>query len=490
MEIRQAIAVFALTAALSGQASREPLIGTVLDPDGKPVAGAVVEFWRAGGRGTGFLDLAYKDAFEKVATATTSEEGRFAVQLFDGLPCRIVVDQPPHAQFIYENGLPGLDLPIRLQRPAVLEGRITGPDGRGAKAKLRAWNQHTLETVVRAETDAEGHYRLDRIPPGPTRLEVTSDAFPSPPWHDLDLAVGEPVRHDVVLDAGTVLRGRVVDAAGDPIEGAEVGEGWVFHRAVRSDAEGRFEMRGMGSEGYGELHCRAPGFVRKVLPAKKAGAQSDLTIPLDRGQTVSGRVIDSRGQPLASAYVQVFGSVHNGMDQYHNCLSTYTDAEGRYRIGGLRADLLPVLVLRKDGLATKVFALPPAEDGVREAGTLALPQARIVRGTAVDAEGKPLAHAAVSIWGLNRDAHDLDPGGELQRRGDDDHATGWGLLDMYVCQRTSRTDHLGRFAFGDVAAGDWRIAVYDESRNIIGRSGDLVVEAARDPAPVRVETDR
>jgi len=52
-------AILGLLSISTAQAINDPKICTVTSPDGQPVASAIVEVWRAGGRGTGLLDLDY-----------------------------------------------------------------------------------------------------------------------------------------------------------------------------------------------------------------------------------------------------------------------------------------------------------------------------------------------------------------------------------------------------------------------------------------------
>ncbi|MFK7742357.1 MAG: hypothetical protein AB8H80_18735 [Planctomycetota bacterium] len=479
----------------TAQELRDPLIGQVIDPTGEPVAGVMVEVWRAGGRGTGLLDLAYKKSYGRIAATRTDSRGRFAAQLPVGLPCRIVVDHPPFARFLREDCLLGLDQSIQLQKAAIVSGTIVAADGQPAKAKLRAWHRETHDEMFAGETDRQGRFRFDRVPPGPVRIDIDPVRAPSPRWHDTELVAGQTLRHDVKLERGVLLTGEVRDAATNkPIAGATIGEGWTFNRAVASDEQGRFELYGLGSRGYRELHCRAKGYVREVRKiasaAVEGGAERREVFLLTPGQSVVGRVVDEHGAPLTDVYVQVFGSLHDGHDQYHNCLATRTSDSGHFRLAGLRPDLNPVVVIRQDGRATKVFALPDAVRAVRKAGTMTLPLPRIVRGVLRSAEGEPLANHSVSIWGYNSDRHRLAPDGVLASGRKGSHLQGWKLLSMYVGRRETRTDALGRFAFGDLAGGSWHVVAYDEKNNRIAVGDPFVVLADQDPKPVELTVEQ
>ena len=119
--------------------------------------------WRAGGRGTGMLDLDYKNDFRRVARMPTDSKGRFAAHLPVGLPCRIVVDQAPYAVWLREDCLPGEDLTINLEQPAVVTGTLTLADGKPATARLRAWHRDTHDEVFRGRTDEQVAFRDARV---------------------------------------------------------------------------------------------------------------------------------------------------------------------------------------------------------------------------------------------------------------------------------------------------------------------------------------
>lgn len=468
----------------SAQALRDPLIGCVLDPDRKPVPGIRVEAFRAGGRGTGLLDLDYKNDFRLIATTKTGKDGRFAMHLPVGLPCRITVDHKPHALFLREDCLPGDDIRIELLKPATVTGRLTLADGTPAKAKLRAWHRDSHDTVLIGETDEDGRFHFDRVPPGPLRLDIDPERASSPRWLDTDLVAGQTFEHNLQLTAGVMLSGRVVDATTNkPIAGARIGEGWTLNHPVTTKADGTFEMHGYGSKGYRSVHCKASGYVKMISQVTSKNGPQQIEFLMKLGETTIGRIIDEHGKPIADTYVQAFGCTRSPVSRYHNCIATRTNADGKFRIAGLRPDITPVVVVRKDGFATRVYALPEAKNDVRTTGDIVLTRPRIVRGQVTGLDGKPLANTAVQIWGYNDDHLRLDPDGPLARN---QLEARW--LKSYVGHRKTRTDHLGRFAFGDVAAGDWQVKAITAQRQELGVV-DPTIKRGVDPKPVKLSTN-
>lgn len=486
------LAMVLLAAPGHAQADTEPLVGTVLDPDGKPVAGVRVEAWRAPGQGMGGLDLEYAKSFARVAVSPTDRHGRFALHLPVGLPCQVRVDHPPHARWIRDHCVASDDLPIRLEAGTTFTGRLKAHDGSAATGTIRAWHRETHTQLVFGRTDDAGAFRFDRLPACPLRVEVLPDAAPSPPWRDLELTVEAPAEQEFQLEAGRVLRGRVIEAAtGKPITGARIGEGWTLRLPVTTNDQGEYERRGFGSRDAGDLYCQAAGFVEQVVKADKKGTDA-LTVDfrMERGLAAAGRVVDPAGKPMAGVYVQVFGTAHDGRDQVHDCIGLRTDAEGRFRTSGLRAQLDHVIVVRHDGWAALVYALPPASAvGTKNAGDIAMRKPHLVRGVVRGPDGSPRINTKVILWGYNDDRHRLDPNGNLARTANAEHGlSGWPLLRMYVAGHEVRTDAKGRFVFGDVATGTFHVTAYDERNGKLGTTEPFAVAA--DPEPIELTTDR
>lgn len=142
-----------------------------------------------------------------------------------------------------------------------------------------------------------------------------------------------------------VIAGRVVDAKGRPVAQAEI---QVWHKPkaadnhpanervelgpgnlVRSDEDGRFrtpDLAGLGSAVRVVASHRdmLAGRSRWIAPADQADI--DLgAISLRRLRTVSGRVLDRQGRPVAKATVFNSGDGHRRVD-------TSTDADGRFEL--------------------------------------------------------------------------------------------------------------------------------------------------------------
>src|SRR5262245_34140409 len=187
--------------------------------------------------------------------------------------------------------------------------------------------------------------------------------------------------------------------------------------------------------------------------------------------TITGVALDAEDQPLRDVYV---AAVTYGSNCSCDWLPARTDAQGRFAIVGWRATADGALLLRRDGLATAVYALrAPGDRDELDLGRMRLRPARCARGVLVDRDGQPVAGAEVSLLGTNDDRNRFaaDP-------------RCWWLLRHYLACRTVRTDQHGVFGFGDLAPGSYMVALggVGDSKPL----QDVDVEAMVDPEPLRV----
>jgi hypothetical protein len=163
-----------------------------------------------------------------------------------------------------------------------------------------------LDRGTTAVTDAEGRFRCGALGEGKHCLAFRARGF-------ADAALeAEPGTEDlaVVLSPGGVIAGRVVEVgSGVPVAGLLVSahpspypkEGWPF-RDCTTAADGSFRIPGLRPQPYELTMGRGDGDLETNCIYKKIGPLEpgtlDLLVEVERGEAISGRVVDESGAPV------------------------------------------------------------------------------------------------------------------------------------------------------------------------------------------------
>jgi hypothetical protein len=468
---------------LGAQAPVAALVGTVLSPEGHPVRGATVVVSHCEGRGFPWVGAAQPEAWREVAHARTDERGRSGVQMPIGLDARVEVDHEAYARWRDETVMPGAaagndraaygELVMRLRAPCSLQGRLVErATGSGTPGTVTAWAAGSGVELFRLRTGNDGRFAVDRVDAGPFQLWVDPDVTALPRAMVAGV-VGAGTSHELVveLESGVTLTGSVTDAETlKPIAGAVVGE--AGRQPVRTDVEGVYTLRGCTPGPHPNLWCTSPGYARGHGEHYAAGDRSRVSFALMRGAAVVGRIVDRAGNGVPNARVVVI--VSRAGTAWPALEPVRSAADGSFVCDGFPRDADGALMVRSLGHASGTWFLPrPTRDGRVDAGTIVLAAPRLVRGSALDGDGKPIPGAHVLLRGLNADACRLaaePPGG--------------GALRVHGAARTARVGSDGTFAFGDVAEGTYEACIL--TGTAAGPSQRIDVAAAVDPPIVRL----
>lgn len=340
----------------------------------------------------------------------------------------------------------------------------------GIPVGLRATFWGNQNDRMRARTDADGKATLAHVDPvfrqggaqeWSVALAVPLAAAVSVAVDDTNLPT-EPVR--LVLSATGALDVRILDPHGEPAEGAfdvslvpappapNEGNGnvrrWLEGATVTdvSDGVAEFPWVGVGLEvvatarrvGTWTAHT-ARGF-----GPRRAGERAELVLRLERAaSTLTGRVVDREGAPLARAAFELFWSFGEQGEVGPFAHAT-TDANGAFRVSVESPEsdqTTSNLTIRMNdpdfGVAaegSRSVGLPLAQ-GAFELGDVfvdALPL--VVAGVVVDELGRPVKTAGVRAFARPSDAEDAEYYGDW-----------WGA---------GRTNGEGRFELRGRANGD------------------------------------
>jgi protocatechuate 3,4-dioxygenase beta subunit len=409
-------------ASASGAASIL-LSGRLVDADGQAVPSTEIRVYRGPYIVRSLRDGERSD--EVVARTRADAEGRFSFSFPAGSDGQLAL------------GAEGDDLDLLFERGGrsyrfagyrsdgdlgditlVGAARISGVcvDGAGlpvAAVKVRVRGLGEFGFNARSTTtSADGSFTIGGIRPGEVEVSTSSPDFTQFELR-LELQPGEH-REDLQLrlEGGARMVGFVVDDLGRPIAGATVGIGrWREFGAMRSaggslptrmqvfddadtvetDESGRFELEGLDRSRV-SLRAVRDGHQTVVRNDLVAGADP-VELRMTRLATVTGVVVDTRGEPIAESRVRRSGGGNLpgvGSDE------AITDADGRFELTGVlpgRATLTASGDHRPAESAA--FEVAPGER-VENVRIVAFHGTTLVV-TVLDPDGKPVEGARVRV---------------------------------------------------------------------------------------------
>ncbi|MEM8712374.1 MAG: carboxypeptidase regulatory-like domain-containing protein [Planctomycetota bacterium] len=422
------------------------LTGVVVDPTGRPIAGAAVsaahDLWS--GRDQWESDEA---PLPPIASSLSGSDGTFELNI-DGAeaPMIVAAEAEGRPSVDVAGCKPGDHVRLVLGRGATVQGTVT-VNSLGAPvegATVRVHHGEDGDRVATVKTDAAGLYRAEGLIPGEGGLLVDSDAYAMPRWRDVPLEEGDVLTVNVEVEAGWTLEGTVRDAVtGDPVAKARVSAWSFIGKTAATNEQGRYRLEGVRKQ-LGTVVADAPGYGESEVSFDGPSKTLDLT--LRRARTITGRVEDSDGAPLAGAIVTAAGSQNEGRLQRSEWSSTRTDEAGAYTLGGLRADVQLFVEARAVGFGARLATVPSPPGGSgdavlrpQEIAPLVLQRQALVTGYVVDSGDNPIPRAYLQLSGPKEAMAD--------RPDASDH---FGRI-------TGTADADGRFHFAGLSAGTWQL---------------------------------
>ena len=410
--------------------------GLVIDTEEQPIASAEVRIHSTAGK-------ALVDDDREVLTGS---DGRFAVSGLQAGVVDLLVTAKGYAPATVHGiavaaGHGRFELGTLVLEPGVaLRGQVVDAAGQGVAAKI--WVEPVgSEADARvlsiptedpdAEAGAEGRFVVDSLAAGVSLL-LTIDAAEYLPQRIGPLTPPLAESLQVILEPAVQLSGRVTDAEGGPIAAAKLelhpasptqppasDAPWIrtVSRTALTDSEGQFQFEDV-APGRFEVEAYADGFQpapMQIVELVDEAEPEALRFVLETGAVLTGQVLDSELEPVASARVRLGRA--EGL----------SDTAGKFRVAGIIPGSVSAVVERA-GFDRLVRELD-IELGVSEEEFI-LQGGYAVSGRVVDGSDLPLGGAEVELEVLD--------------------------ADLFAEYRV-RADQDGAFLFDRVAQGEYRV---------------------------------
>ena len=291
---------------------------------------------------------------------------------------------PSHEQIVFDDDPKG-----KLR----IEGQVIDDKDQGVAGAQVAIDSNPPMVVT---TETGGNFVFEGLIPRDYRIEATrGEGYAGPARLRLTDKV-EPVT--LRMKQGGTIEVSVTDGT-KPIAGAEVELRAILLWSAKTDANGVAMLRGVGSV-WAPLHVAAEGFAPAAQMVSWSGEPAEpkrISIVLERGASIAGRVLDPEGKPVAEARVvatsasEPFPVVDPRRD------GVLTGADGTFQIPAVSAGTWRLTASHAaHGPATSA---PITVDGARAKTNveLKLEAGASIKGKVVDTNGKPVESAEVRV---------------------------------------------------------------------------------------------
>jgi hypothetical protein len=378
-----------------------PVRVRLIDQNGAPVEGTV--------RFLSVASVEFPDSLSlRESVARADPDGRIAFNAPAGAHV-LFAEGPEHAGERFERrvtikpptttGAPAaaLDLGVvTLQRGFTLRGIAENDLGEplaGVALTTFRTPQTPQTETFRAQTKEDGRFEMIGLREGGVLLTAKLKGHFT---DNATVAAGDQNVRVVMARTGAVA-GRVVDARGEPVKGARVSLRGKGNFAGRGLGQGTFQTPdftlGELPPVVAHLLVGASGFRTRTVEDVQisSGQTTDVgEVVLDRGRTLSGRVFDGKGTPVAGARInaQLTGT--------YDRVTELSDAQGQFNLGGLLSGTIDVET-HAQGFAPLATRIEISKDADPDPIQLVLEKGGLVQGTVRTRRGQPVIGAIVRL---------------------------------------------------------------------------------------------
>ena len=389
--------------------------GRVVDEAGKPVAGAELQMYYPKNNMVASAGTLVTDSDGRFSRLIPADAERVDLRLSHPECLSYQFDRtkaPPPVQTLRDGSAV-----IVMKRGLAVRGVVNDPSGKpvsnalvmAAKsyATTAGPENEPIEDFTSPRTAKDGTFRVGGLPAGWLEFTVVADGYP--PVVDRVEVKPDAPPVELKLAQGKSYAARVVDPDGKPLEGVTVyacdwrigGEARrIPSRRDKTDAEGRFTLRGMPAEGQLEVSVGKADYLSTTYNWSAAGPEV-ASLTLYPKPVIRGRVVDAdSGQPVKNFRAVSYWMKKPSPITFNSPADGRPDGTFELRIDRVilsKPEATPFYAeIQAKGyvpqMSPEVYAGKPYEPFV-----IKLEKGEPVTGIVTDADDKPLDGATVAI---------------------------------------------------------------------------------------------
>ena len=413
------------------------LTGVVTDPDGQAVSDVTVMLRES--------DTFYSFTY---APVQTDADGAFIfTDVAPGSVALSISDPAWMSEIVTVDVQADMAVPLTVSTGTLLT--VTVVDGmteepiQGAHVQINVEQQRAMPQM--GQTQEDGTFQK-RLTPGTYHIHTHAAGYSRGHHEIVEITDDQPVKLTLSLGPTAKITGTVTDSDGKPVAGAEVFTLPRHHTQQTlpiTDEQGVFVLAWEPEHQRwtdGEFYILASHRDENLAVAERIDEDTtDIHLTLQPGLTVSGKVTDPDGAPIAEAAVQVMFRGSRWSTSMTRGPQHTTDTDGRYTISALPPDQRYNLhIIGPTGYGTGSIDIEEQLEERRQitASEITLKHANLsVSGTIVDEDGSPVQGVRLHMHGTGQ------PSGNAV------------------------SDSEGKFAFDAVCEGTLRITAWHHTAN-------------------------
>ncbi|MFE8599156.1 carboxypeptidase regulatory-like domain-containing protein [Archangium violaceum] len=331
-----------------------------------------------------------------LARTTTDAQGQFRLDGLEGGAVALWAESGEGIGLRTEVAAGSVDVEVPLGPGKTFSGEVYDEQGRPIAGAIVTTLLRDVGHFVEASTNAEGRFLLGPLPWGSYDVLVSKEGL-------VPVQLSSYMLGRVTLQTPLRLSGQVVDARG-AVPGVTVKvEGRTRVAPAVTDVKGQFRLEGLCPGRNVLTASLAERYVQQDVSLDPRGERESVVLLLENRLRVSGRVVDTSGQPIPNVLVSVLSeALRWGAD-------VRTDARGgflfdRFVLGTHKLVLLSERHERLEVLPRQFLEsqeLPPFTMKDREVHPPAVVGDSTLEVEWVDAVGRPVPQAPVHLSSKN-----------------------------------------------------------------------------------------